>query len=78
MNDNHNLPTYLTVKQLVEKHAALTEGGVRGWIFNATSNGFDHCIKRVGRKLLINEARFFEWIGQQSKQTAENQMNGGV
>ena len=37
-------------------------GGLRHLIFNQNSNGFSHCIRRVGRKVLIDEARFYEWV----------------
>jgi hypothetical protein len=44
-------------------------GGLRHIIFNAGSNGFGPAIKRVGRRVLIDEARFFEIV--------ENQNAGG-
>ena len=37
-------------------------GGLRHLIFNAESNGFSPAIKRVGRRVLIDEARFFEIV----------------
>ncbi|HYT01789.1 MAG TPA: hypothetical protein VEP90_15520 [Methylomirabilota bacterium] len=37
-------------------------GGFRHLIFNAKKNGFDKVIKRVGRRILIDEAAFFEWV----------------
>lgn len=36
-------------------------GGLRHLIFNAKENGFDQVIRRVGRRVLIDEAAFFEW-----------------
>ena len=36
--------------------------GLRHLIFNANSNGFDFCIRRIGRRVLIDETRFFEWV----------------
>lgn len=36
-------------------------GGLRHLIFNANSNGFDAVVRRVGRRVLIDEAAFFEW-----------------
>lgn len=41
-------------------------GGLRHIIFNAESNGFSPAIKRVGRRVLIDEARFFEIVEKQS------------
>lgn len=43
-------------------HAWPPIGGLRYLIFNAESNGFAHCLRRVGRTVLIDEARFFEWV----------------
>lgn len=41
-------------------------GGLRHLIFNAKTNGFDKVVKRVGRRCLIDEARFFEWVSAQN------------
>lgn len=41
-------------------------GGFRHLIFNAQKNGFNRVIKRVGRRILIDEKAFFEWINGQS------------
>ena len=45
-------------------------GGLRHLIFNAETNGFAPAIKRVGRRVLIDESRFFEIV--------EKQNNGGA
>ncbi|EHL24404.1 hypothetical protein KYG_03084 [Acidovorax sp. NO-1] len=37
-------------------------GGLRHLIFHAASNGFDKVIRRVGRRVLIDEAAFFAWV----------------
>lgn len=56
------MKTYLTVKQMAAKHPAFSEASLRYHIFNETTNGIDKAIKRIGRKILINEERFFEWL----------------
>lgn len=43
-------------------HAWPPIGGLRHLIFHAASNGFDHVIRRVGRRVLIDEAAFFAWV----------------
>ncbi|WP_010597306.1 hypothetical protein [Rickettsiella massiliensis] len=43
-------------------------GGLRNLIFNRYTNGFDKVIKKVGKRILIDEAAFFNWINEQSKQ----------
>lgn len=40
-------------------------GGLRHLIFNAHTNGFNKVIRRIGRRVLIDEAAFFEWVDEQ-------------
>jgi hypothetical protein len=60
---------YLTVLQFCSKNPAFTKGGVRGLIFNENFNGLAQsgAIVRVGRKVLINEAKFFQWLEEQNQ-----------
>ena len=44
------------------------KGGLRYLIFNETKNGFNKVVRRVGRRVLIDEAAFFSWV----------QSNGGT
>jgi hypothetical protein len=72
-------PSLFTVKAFAAKHAAagFTEGSLRAIIFDASprassqgtipGNGFGCAIVRVGRKVLIDEPRFFDVI--RAKQT---------
>jgi hypothetical protein len=57
----------LTVKQWVETHAWPPEGGMRHLIFFSKSNGFGAVVRRVGRRVLIDEAAFFAWVEKQGK-----------
>lgn len=59
--------TLLTVRQFSEKHPAFTEGSLRFNIFNAHRNGFKQCIRRIGRKILLDESEFFRWVDAQNK-----------
>ena len=36
-------------------------GGLRHLVFHAKTHGFEAVIVRIGRRVLIDEARFFEW-----------------
>lgn len=38
------------------------QGGLRHLIFYAKTNGFDRVIKRAGRRVLIDESAFFQWV----------------
>lgn len=41
-------------------------GGLRHLIFNEKSNGFDKCVRRIGRRVLIDEKAFFDWVEEQN------------
>jgi hypothetical protein len=63
------MPTLSTVNQFVEKQPAFTTGGLRSLIFNEYSNGLAQsgAIVRIGRKVLINETKFFAWLEAQNQ-----------
>ena len=44
------------------------EGGLRHLIFYSSENGFDRVLRRIGRRVLIDEAAFFEWVDAQDKE----------
>ena len=57
-----------TVKQFAELHPAFSEASLRYHIFHEETNGLKSALVRVGRKILIKEDAFFDWIeNQQSK-----------
>jgi hypothetical protein len=62
-------PNLRTVSQFVEKHPAFTNGSLRSLIFNAEANGLINYggIIRVGRKVFIDEAKFFDWVAAQNR-----------
>ena len=66
MNANQQTtPRFIPVTKWNEHHEWPPIGGLRHLIFHADSNGFSVAIKRAGRRVLINEAAFFEWLEQQ-------------
>ena len=74
-------PILLTVAKFAERHPSFTEPSLRHLIFESKprqsskgeikGNGLDKALVRVGRKILIDEARFFEWLAEQSTQGSE-------
>lgn len=53
---------YLGVTQFSEKYPEYTKPRLRHFI-NVNKDGFNEMVtKRIGKKILINEDRFFEWI----------------
>lgn len=49
-----------------EYHDYPSIGGLRHLIFHAEKNGFHKCIRRIGRRVLIDEDRYFEWVEDQN------------
>ncbi len=66
------MPTLSTVNQFTTKQPAFTLGGMRSLIFNENTNGLakSGAIVRIGRKVLIDDAKFFAWIESQNKVVA--------
>jgi hypothetical protein len=42
-------------------------GGLRHLIFHEETNGFDKVVRRIGSRVLIDEAAFFEWVNEATK-----------
>lgn len=64
------MSSFLTIRQFAEKHPAFPQGGLRSIRFNQDSNGFAPAFLNQGRKVLINEQKFFEILESQNKQVA--------
>ena len=47
-------------------HPWPTVGSLRQYVFLADENGFDKVVRRVGRRILIDEAAFFSWVDERS------------
>lgn len=72
-------PTYLTIKQAVQAYPAVfpTESALRNLIFKADDrphskgvmegNGLSVALIRVGRKILLDEAKLLAWIESHRK-----------
>lgn len=56
-----------TVEQFCKEHPAFKPGGLRWWLFHREQNGLNMAVVRVGRKLLLDEAKFFEWVDAQNE-----------
>ena len=59
-----SIPSLLTVRQFTQKHPAFPEGGLRHRIFHAETNGLKEsgAIVRNGRRVLIDEEKWFSWL----------------
>ena len=49
-----------------EHHPWPSTAGLRWLIFNAETNGFNMCIRRAGRRVLIDEQAFFQSVDSQN------------
>jgi hypothetical protein len=60
----------VTVRQLAERHPAFSEAALRCLIYKAARNRgavpqvsvLDTALRRVGRRVLIDEGRFLAWV----------------
>lgn len=79
---NTSKPALKTVEQFSEDNPAFSQASLRNLIFKANprhtskgliaGNGLIECgaIKRIGRKVLIDESKFYQWIDLQQMEVA--------
>ena len=51
-----------------EFHPWPTVAGMRWLVFNAEKNGFGTVIRRAGRRVLIDERAFFNWVNERTQE----------
>lgn len=63
-SDTRQAESLYTVRQFCDRHEWARPGGIRHAIFHRDSNGLAQsgAIVRFGRKLLLDEARFVDWM----------------
>jgi hypothetical protein len=62
MNNLQSIPSLLTIEGFCEKYPWAKPGQMRFFIFNRKKNGFSACIVRLGRRILLDEVKVFEWL----------------
>jgi hypothetical protein len=62
---------YIPVPCWNQYHEWPSQSGLRYYIFHSNSNNFSSVIKRVGRRVLIDEKAFFEWVEKNGGQEHE-------
>lgn len=60
-------PRLIPVTKWNEYHIWPPIGGLRHLIFFAKINGFDKVVKRAGKKVLIDEDAYFEWLDEKNR-----------
>lgn len=68
--NNHTASRLIPVTEWNQHHTWPPEGGLRHLIFNEKTNGFATAFKRIGRRVLIDEAEFFACVERQNQQGA--------
>ena len=65
----------VTVKRLplLYPDASITESSIRWLIFNAQTNEFQGCIRRMGRKVLIDVEAFERWLDKDRARPPERE-----
>lgn len=65
-NDEVKRKKLVPISKWNEHHEWPPIGGLRHLVFNAKKNGFDKVVRRIGRRVLIDEEAFFDWVEQQN------------
>ena len=63
-------PQLFTFTQFAKRHPAFPESSLRWLRFNDRENGFAAAFVNVGRRVLVDEERFFEVIERQNERAA--------
>ena len=67
MNESSQLSRLIPLTKWKDYHTYPSEAGLRHLVFYRNDNGFSKVIRRVGRRILIDESAFFEWVEEINK-----------
>lgn len=56
---------FLTIPEISKRYPAFTEGSLRWLRFHGEENGFNKCVRKIGKKCLICLREFRLWIDTQ-------------
>jgi hypothetical protein len=62
MNQEHTICRFIPATEWSLHHPWPKNGGLRHLIFHAKTNGFERVVRRIGRRVLINEQEFLRWV----------------
>ena len=65
-----NQSQFLSVAQLAQKYPAFTTASLRWMLFHRATNGLDAAVVQLGRKILLDEQKFVEWLRAHQKKAA--------
>ena len=58
----------LTPRQVWETYPAFSEGSLRWLLFHRQTNGLSVAVRKIGRRLVLVEDLFLEWVEKHSDQ----------
>lgn len=61
-SSEYHPPRLIPAAQWNQFHVWPKPGGLRHLLFHRRTNGLERAVRRVGRCLLIDEQKFFDWI----------------
>ena len=56
------IPRLVSVSEFCARHSWARPGGLRALLANRRENGLERACVRLGRRLLLDETRVFEWL----------------
>jgi hypothetical protein len=62
-----NLADFSQPDQICKKYPGITGPMLRWWLYNRDTNGLDVAVKKIGKRLLINEVELARWINAHSE-----------
>lgn len=73
MTISHN-KRLATVKKIPELYPGVfTESSIRWLIFNENLNGFSRCVRRIGKRVLVDLDSFEAWIDEKGQGGTNNE-----
>ncbi len=67
-----SIPTLLSVNQFLAKHSWATAAWLRAALFRRDTNGLNRAVVQAGRKILLDERKFFSWLEANNNKGAGN------
>lgn len=66
MQQNVEYPRLIALVDKNKHHEAPSQSMLRKLVFQKETNGFKPVITRIGKKIYLDEAKFFEWLQEQN------------
>lgn len=62
MQQTTNYPRLIALVDWNRHHGAPSQSMLRKLVFEKHTNGFKNVITRIGKKIYLDEAKFFQWL----------------